>query len=96
MAFLTTALPQLPLLSFLLPLIKVLLVSSSVLLMCFFVKGEILQNMMFPEHYDLWEPPRDNGENVRLGLTDNRKQIPGSQKRLVVLFVESDHEQLVQ
>ena len=52
--------------------------------------------MMFPEHYDLWEPPRDNGENVRLGLTDNRKQILGSQKRLVVLFVESYHEQLVQ
>ena len=51
---------------------------------------------MLPKHHNLKEPFRNDGKNVRLGLSDNRKQVSGSKKRLMVPFICSDFEQIVQ
>lgn len=47
---------------------------------------------MLPGHHDLRQPPRDDVEDVRLGLLNNRKQILGRNEHLVVPFVGSDFE----
>lgn len=49
---------------FFLLLLKMLLASLRIRLTCLFVKGKILQNKVLPGYHDLWQPPRDDVEDV--------------------------------
>lgn len=79
-------------LTFFLPLLKTLLASLRVRFARLFVKGKITQHEVLPGCHDLRQTFRDDVEDVRLGLPDNRKQIPGRKERLVVSFASGDFE----
>ena len=82
--------------SFLLLLLKKLMTSLGVCLARLFVKRKVLQDKVLFGHHNLRQPPRNDGEDVWLGLPDNRKQVPGRDESLVVSFTGNDLEQLVQ
>lgn len=73
-----------------------LLVSLRVCLARLLVKEKVPQDEMLLQHYDLRQPPKDDVEDVRLGLPDNREEIPSREERLAVPFVGNDFKQLVQ
>lgn len=72
-----------------------LLVSLRVCLARLLVKKKVPQDEMLLQHYDLRQPPKDDVENVRLGLPDNREEIPSRDECLVVPFAGNDFKQLV-
>ena len=59
-----------------------LLVSLGIRLARLFVKRKIPQDEVLPEHHNLRQLLRDDG--------NNRKQVLGREERLVVLFADSD------
>lgn len=69
-----------------------LLASLSVCLVCLFIKRKITQDEVLPRHHDVRQSPRDDGEDIRLGLPNNRKQVLGREECLVVPFAGRDFE----
>lgn len=73
-----------------------LLVSLRVCLACLLVKKKVPQDEMLLQHYDIRQPPKNDVEDVRLWLPDNREEIPSREECLVAPFDGNDFKQLVQ
>lgn len=79
-------------LAFFFPLLKTFLASFYVRLACSFVERNIFQDEVLPRYHNLRQPPKDDVEHIRLGLSDNRKQILGRKEHVVVSFTGDDFE----
>lgn len=94
--FFTRGPPQGPILPHFLPLAKAFLASLGIRLTGAFIKMEILQNEVLPDYHDPRQSPRKDVKDIGLSFPDNRQEISGGKKRLIVPLARGNLKQPVQ